>query len=93
MTGVSLERLYFLVRKTIIRIWAEYCWHVIKVHEEYWIKDGIIEDAVDSLVISLVADENSNDENSDEEINEPGDDDKVDRDIEEKDLDVPLLLE
>ena len=37
--------------------WAGFCNHVVKIENKYCEKEGIVEDAVDSMVISLGRDD------------------------------------
>ena len=53
-------------------MWSKFCGHTKKVEEEYWKKDGLVEDVVEELLINVGSD--SDDESSDEEL-EPDDDD------------------
>ena len=53
-------------------MWKKFCDHAEKVEEEYWKKDGLVEDVVEEILIHVGSD--SDDESSDEEL-EPDDDD------------------
>ena len=53
-------------------MWKKFCDHTEKVEEEYWKKDGLVEDIVEEILIHVGSD--SDDESSDEEL-EPDDDD------------------
>lgn len=96
----SLVKLQAIVREAIKNVtaadWAGYYQHIIKLEEEYWVKDAVMEDAVDSLVISLGANEDSDDESADEgtdEAAEDGDDEEDGGMEEDEVLAVPLPLD
>jgi hypothetical protein len=66
MTGdMSLKRLEELVREGLNRVtannWCGFCQRVISFENEYWVKDGVMEDAIDSFVISLRTSESDDD--------------------------------
>lgn len=54
---LSLKRLLELTKEAVNAVsrshWAGFLKHTQTVEEEYWTKDGIMEDAVDSLIIPL----------------------------------------
>jgi hypothetical protein len=67
MTGdMSLKRLEELVRERFNRVttnsWSGFCQCVISFENEYWVKDGNMEDAVDSFVINLGTSESDNED-------------------------------
>jgi hypothetical protein len=58
MTGaMSLKRLEELVREGLNRVttndWSGFFQLVISFKNEYWVKDGVVEDEIDSFVINL----------------------------------------
>ena len=48
-------------------MWRRFCRHVVDIENEYFEKDGLVEDVVEEMVITLGADENDSDEEEDEE--------------------------
>ena len=50
----------------------KFCDHTVKVEEEYWKKDGLVEDVVEEILINVGKDDDS--DTSEEEF-EPDDDD------------------
>lgn len=58
------------VQKVTTEDWVGFCSHVKKVEKEYWEKDGIVEDVVDSLIIS-VGEGDTSDDFSDYECDSP----------------------
>ena len=53
-------------------LWKKFCEHTEKVEDEYWERDGLVEDVVEEIMINVGDD--SDDESSDEEV-EPDEDD------------------
>lgn len=58
-------RVQVLVREAIKSIttadWVGYCQLIVKLEMKYWFKGGVLENAVNSLVIRLCVNENGND--------------------------------
>ena len=54
-------------------MWKKFCEHTEKVENEYWKKDGLVEDVVEEILINVG--DSSDDESSDEEL-QPDDDDQ-----------------
>lgn len=52
--------------------WKKCCNHVYKIEEEYWVKDAVIEETIDSIIISLGG-ESSNSESTSSEDNASND--------------------
>ncbi|XP_049943406.1 uncharacterized protein LOC126424730 [Schistocerca serialis cubense] len=42
--------------------WSAYCLHVEKLEREYWVKDGVMEDIIDAIVINLESDDDDDDD-------------------------------
>ena len=65
---MSLSRLHELVQRGIASVskddWAVFCNHVKSIEDAYWEKDGLVENAVDEMIINL-GDDSSDDNNSD----------------------------
>lgn len=72
-------------------MWKKYCDHVQHIEQEYWVKDGIMENAVDELVIRL------GDEDDDSSSSSSSDSSYADSDPEaepeDADLAVPLPMD
>ncbi|XP_049938744.1 uncharacterized protein LOC126412897 [Schistocerca serialis cubense] len=56
--------------------WSAYCLHVEKLEREYCVKDGVMEDIIDAIVINLESDD---DEDDDDDVG--NDSDNVDDDL------------
>ena len=54
------------------QMWKKFCDHTVKVEEEYWKKDGLVEDIVEEILITVGEDDDS--DTSEEEL-EPDNDD------------------
>ena len=52
------------------QMWKKFCDHTMKVEEEYWKKDGLVEDVVEEILINV-----GEDDDDDSEELEPDDDD------------------
>jgi hypothetical protein len=54
---MSLKRLEELVREGLNGVttsnWSGFCQRVASLENEYWVKDGVMEDTIDSFVINL----------------------------------------
>jgi hypothetical protein len=66
---IKMNRLHESVLEATLQIsivdWEEYCKHVEKLEEEYWVNDGLMESRMEQLIINL---EESDDENSDTDL-------------------------
>ena len=72
-------------------LWKKFCVHVRKVEDDYWVKDGLIEDTVDEMVITI----NDNDDNDDDYDDQDHDDieqDEQDLHLERKALEVDYTI-
>lgn len=62
---MSLKKLEVATREAIHNVtkddWMGYCQHVVKVEDSFFEKDGIIDDVVDRIVVSLDEDSDSTD--------------------------------
>ena len=68
----EVEKLVPQAIKTVTpAMWKKFCDHTAKVEEEYWEKDGLVEDVVEEILINVGDDD---DDESDEEL-EPDEDD------------------
>ena len=72
-------------------MWKHFCDHVEKVAEEYWEKDGLLEDAVEEFIIEVSDSEDDDDESCDSDSEGPSDD-ELDRALqrEEQNLEEQL---
>ncbi|XP_046980937.1 calsequestrin-2-like [Schistocerca americana] len=55
--------------------WSAYCLHVEKLEREYWVKDGVMEDIIDAIVINLESDDDEDDDDDDSNDSDNVDDD------------------
>ena len=46
-------------------MWRQFCRHVVDIENDYFEKDGILEDAVEDMIISIGEDSESEDEEDD----------------------------
>ena len=73
-------------------MWKRFCDHVEKVEDEYWEKDGLLEDAVEELVIE-VSDSEDDDESSDSDSDSDSpSDDEHDRALQREELRLEEML-
>ena len=69
----ALERLLQQeVAKITPQLWESCCQHVIKLEQEYWLKDGLLDD-IDSVVINMGSDSESSDDDDDDEDDDDSD--------------------
>jgi hypothetical protein len=47
--------------------WAGYCNHVVRLEQDSWGKDGLMEDVIDSFIIHLAEDSNDEDDDDDDD--------------------------
>jgi hypothetical protein len=47
--------------------WTGYCNHVVRLEQDYWEKDGLMEDTIDSFIIHLGEDSNDEDDNDNDD--------------------------
>ncbi|PSN30179.1 hypothetical protein C0J52_27589 [Blattella germanica] len=73
---INMTRLRKIVLEGLNQIttedWMGYCSHVQKIEEEHWERDGIVENALESIIIDLdTSDEESDDEEEEKDVGVP----------------------
>ncbi|PSN54969.1 hypothetical protein C0J52_02351 [Blattella germanica] len=73
---INMTRLREIVLEGLNQIttedWMGYCSHVQKIEEEHWERDGIVENALESIIIDLdTSDEESDDEEEEKDVGVP----------------------
>ena len=66
-TLAEVERLTPEGFKHTTEMWRHFCRHVVDVENDYFAKDGIVEDAVEEMIIAVGGDEDDSDEEVQEE--------------------------
>lgn len=66
VTGdLSLQNLQSLLKDALSKVdkdeWAEHCKHVEEIEDDYWKKDGLIEELVDDCVIEVASSDSDSD--------------------------------
>jgi hypothetical protein len=65
--------------------WEGYCQHVEQLEQQYWERDGIVADVIDTIIIA-----NPNDSSDDEETSYEDDESEEATDFSDSDLARPL---
>lgn len=70
---------------TTADMWRNFCRHVVKVEEDYMAKDGIMEDIIDEMTLTITPD--SDDDSDDEDLIDEDDRQVIDRVLQQSETD------